>query len=380
MNWGLWRAFMQGQGVAAMGASPAPPTPPALTALVSLVANHLQAMRLHHPPLLAGPTSCRGRACICPNAGTNARARDPRTCTPAHVPMNTPLSSSRGLPSLVSARSSPSSLPRPRTTPPSPLVRATRAHTVPPFRLERERHCVVVCADLEKPGQVQQASCEALHDVAPTCFDINKTFIFSDCDYMGGELYRNVSRISRQVSYNQVKSTFGFTDSDNIGKVHFTTIQAAPSFSNSLPHIFGGASTIPCLIPCAIDQDPYFRLTHDIASKLKYPKPALQGPQTKIRRCRARGTLRAVPSGLDPCHGAIAAWLVLWLCCVVREYSAETLLTGQLKTKCAGLLQVFVTYFREWKAKVTEEKISAFMDSTRKIPPSFEKSKAALLN
>ena len=79
--------------------------------------------------------------------------------------------------------------------------------------------------------------------------------------------------------------------SDNIGKIHFAAIQAAPSFSNSFPQIFGSTSNIPCLIPCAIDQDPYFRLTRDVAAKLKYPKPtlihskffpALQGPQTKM--------------------------------------------------------------------------------------------------
>lgn len=79
--------------------------------------------------------------------------------------------------------------------------------------------------------------------------------------------------------------------SDNIGKVHFAAIQAAPSFSNSFPQIFGTVSNIPCLIPCAIDQDPYFRLTRDVAQKLRYVKPtllhskffpALQGPQTKM--------------------------------------------------------------------------------------------------
>jgi tryptophanyl-tRNA synthetase len=79
--------------------------------------------------------------------------------------------------------------------------------------------------------------------------------------------------------------------SDNIGKIHFGAIQAAPSFSNSFPQIFGTKSDIPCLIPCAIDQDPYFRLTRDVAHKLRYPKPtllhakffpALQGPQTKM--------------------------------------------------------------------------------------------------
>lgn len=31
---------------------------------------------------------------------------------------------------------------------------------------------------------------------------------------------------------------------------------------------------MPCLIPAAIDQDPYFRMTRDIAQKLKYMKPA----------------------------------------------------------------------------------------------------------
>jgi len=41
---------------------------------------------------------------------------------------------------------------------------------------------------------------------------------------------------------------------DNIGKCHFASIQAAPSFSNSFPQIFGSRSDIPCLIPCAIDQ------------------------------------------------------------------------------------------------------------------------------
>jgi tryptophanyl-tRNA synthetase len=36
-------------------------------------------------------------------------------------------------------------------------------------------------------------------------------------------------------------------------------LQAAPSFSSSFPHIFGGDTSVPCLIPCAIDQAPYFR-------------------------------------------------------------------------------------------------------------------------
>jgi tryptophanyl-tRNA synthetase len=68
-------------------------------------------------------------------------------------------------------------------------------------------------------------------------------------------------------------------------------VQAAPSFSNTFPHIFGQRTDVPCLIPCAIDQDPYFRLTRDVARKLNYQKPALihaqffpalQGPGSKM--------------------------------------------------------------------------------------------------
>jgi len=39
--------------------------------------------------------------------------------------------------------------------------------------------------------------------------------------------------------------------------------------------IFGGRTDIPCLIPCAIDQDPYFRMTRDVAPRLGFLKPAL---------------------------------------------------------------------------------------------------------
>ena len=75
------------------------------------------------------------------------------------------------------------------------------------------------------------------------------------------------------------------------GKIAFPAIQAAPSFSNSFPHMFGTRKDIMCLIPCAIDQvksnfekqlydhvflkDPYFRMTRDVAPRLGYPKPAL---------------------------------------------------------------------------------------------------------
>ncbi|KAI8909033.1 hypothetical protein EDD86DRAFT_148708 [Gorgonomyces haynaldii] len=132
---------------------------------------------------------------------------------------------------------------------------------------------------------------ENAKDIMAFGFDPTKTFIFSNLDYMSGAFYKNVVKIAKTITTSQSKAAFGFNDSDNVGKMHFVSIQAAPSFSNTFPQMFGPKGDIPALIPCAIDQDPYFRLTRDVAVKLKYPKPALihakffpalQGPGTKM--------------------------------------------------------------------------------------------------
>jgi tryptophanyl-tRNA synthetase len=97
---------------------------------------------------------------------------------------------------------------------------------------------------------------ENAKDIIACGFDIDKTFIFSDVEYIGqcSDFYRNICKIQKCVNYNQAKNIFGFTDADCIGKISFPAIQAAPSFSSTFPHIFNGKKDIPCLIPCAIDQ------------------------------------------------------------------------------------------------------------------------------
>ena len=56
------------------------------------------------------------------------------------------------------------------------------------------------------------------------------------------------------MTLNQAKAIFGFSDSDNIGKIGFPAVQAAPSFPTAFPKIFKDEKDIRCLIPCAIDQ------------------------------------------------------------------------------------------------------------------------------
>lgn len=143
-----------------------------------------------------------------------------------------------------------------------------------------------------KLEEANKLAYENAKDIIAVGFDVEKTFIFSDFDYLGqsSEFYKNVVRIQKSVTFNQVKGIFGFGDSDCIGKIAFPAIQAAPSFSTSFPAIFSDAK-VPCLIPCAIDQDPYFRMTRDVAPKLGFSKPALvhstffpalQGAKTKM--------------------------------------------------------------------------------------------------
>jgi tryptophanyl-tRNA synthetase len=88
-------------------------------------------------------------------------------------------------------------------------------------------------------------------------------------DYVG-RMYPNIVRIWKAVTTNTVNGIFGFDGTSNIGKIAFPAVQAAPSFASSFPVVLGGTreSHDCCLIPCAIDQDPYFRMTRDIAHKM----------------------------------------------------------------------------------------------------------------
>lgn len=133
---------------------------------------------------------------------------------------------------------------------------------------------------------------ENAKDIIAMGFDYNKTFIFSNLDYMGKcpAMYQNIIRIQKCVTFNQVKGIFGFGDSDVIGKIGFPAAQAAPALSSTFPFIFGNKK-VPVLIPCAIDQDPYFRMARDCAPRLGFTKPALihstffpalQGAKTKM--------------------------------------------------------------------------------------------------
>ncbi|XP_053701983.1 tryptophan--tRNA ligase, cytoplasmic [Synchiropus splendidus] len=245
---------------------------------------------------------------------------------------------------------------------------------------------------------------ENAKDIIACGFDVNKTFIFSDLDYMGASpsFYRNVVKVQKHVTFNQVKGIFGFGDSDCIGKISFPAIQAAPSFSSSFPEIFGGRKDVQCLIPCAIDQDPYFRMTRDVAPRIGYSKPALlhstffpalQGAQTKMSASDANSSIfltdtpnqiknkinkYAFSGGKDTVEehrkfGGNADVDVSYMYLtffleddeelekIRQDYTSGAMLTGELKKILIKTLQTMIAEHQERRKHVTEDTVRQFM-------------------
>lgn len=49
-------------------------------------------------------------------------------------------------------------------------------------------------------------------DIIALGFDMKKTFIFSNLDFVSGAFYENICRMAKKITLNSVKSTFGFGD------------------------------------------------------------------------------------------------------------------------------------------------------------------------
>jgi tryptophanyl-tRNA synthetase len=116
---------------------------------------------------------------------------------------------------------------------------------------------------------IQEFLNDNLLDVIAVGFQPDKTKIITDVKNIG-VLYELAIDVARHVNFSTVKAVFGLKDSDNIGIIFFPAIQAVPAFLESAL----AGKPVPCLIPAAIDQDPYWRITRDVAPKLGFPKPA----------------------------------------------------------------------------------------------------------
>ncbi|XP_068982599.1 tryptophan--tRNA ligase, cytoplasmic isoform X2 [Bombus flavifrons] len=240
-------------------------------------------------------------------------------------------------------------------------------------------------------------------DIIALGFKPESTFIFSNLEHIGNNpaFYQNMIRIQRSVTFNQVKGIFGFGDSDPIGKISFPPTQAAPAISGTFPFIFKDAK-VNCLIPCAIDQDPYFRMTRDVAPKIGYPKPALlhsiffpalQGSKTKMsasdnntaifltdtaKQIKNKINKHAFSGGQATIeeHRQLGGncdidisyqWLRFFLEDdekleqLRKGYISGEILTGELKKELIEVLQPLVAAHQEARNKLTDEIVKQYM-------------------
>ncbi|CAK9296512.1 unnamed protein product [Gordionus sp. m RMFG-2023] len=265
--------------------------------------------------------------------------------------------------------------------------------------------------------QTHTLAIENAKDIIACGFELDKTFIFSDLDYISQSraFYSHILRIQKLVNFNQIKSIFGLGESDSIGKIQFPAVEAAPCFTGSFPHIFGveNAKTkeMRCLIPCAIDQDPYFRMTRDVAPKLGYAKPAmiyssfipsLQGAQTKMSASEEMTSIYltdtpnqiknkinkfAFSGGKDTieehrekggdCSIDIPYQYLKFfmeddkkLEQIYQDYTIGKMLSGEIKKQLIQIIQDIVKDHQEKRSKITDEMVKAYM-TPRKLKFSY---------
>jgi tryptophanyl-tRNA synthetase len=242
---------------------------------------------------------------------------------------------------------------------------------------------------------------ENAKDIIACGFDKEKTFIFADTDYIG-TMYPNILKVQKCVTYNQVRGIFGFSGTDNIGKSAFPAVQAVPSFPSTFPIPLRGQEGLRCLIPQAIDQDPYFRMTRDVAPRIGMLKPALihskffpalQGASGKMSASSANTTIFVSDSaeevaskikkyafsgggetkadhekyGADLEADVPYQYLTFMmeddeeLARIGEEYGAGRMMSGDVKKRLIEVMTDFNRDFQERRAAITDDEVREYM-------------------
>lgn len=251
-------------------------------------------------------------------------------------------------------------------------------------------------------ADVKRFAKENCKDIIAVGFNPENTFIFSDLEYMNPSFYENIVRTSRQITTSTAKAVFGFKDSDCIGKIHFASVQIATAFPSSFPEVLGLPPKTPCLIPCGIDQDPYFRVCRDVADKLKFSKPslihakffpALQGATTKMSASDATTSIfmddtpkqiqkkinkyafsggRATLEEHKELGGNVDVDVAYQYLSFFSEdddklekladgYKKGEVMSSQMKQECIAVLQEYVGAYQERRAMVDQSVLDSFM-------------------
>jgi tryptophanyl-tRNA synthetase len=226
---------------------------------------------------------------------------------------------------------------------------------------------------------------ENILDIIAVGLDPDRTFIFQDTEYMGN-IYPLAVKVAQRINFSVTKAVFGFDEQTNIGMIFYPAVQVVPSLFEKKR----------CLIPAAIDQDPYWRVQRDVAEPLGYYKtaaihskliPPLTGTEGKMSTSRpetaiylsdddktVRGKIMKYAfSGGQPTvelHRKLGGnpdidvpfqWLYMFfeeddakVKEIESEYRSGKLLTGDLKQMLADRVSDFLNKHRARRARSSE--------------------------
>jgi tryptophanyl-tRNA synthetase len=269
-----------------------------------------------------------------------------------------------------------------------------------------------------KQEEVYEFSRQNAKDIISVGFDVKKTFMYIDSEFFSSGYNRhfslNTTEFEKLITNNQVRGAFGFDGSTNIGSNAFAAKQCVAAFASSYPFIWGEdhatykrskkLAAVPCLIPCAIDQDPYFRLVRENCNRMDLPSPkpalihskfltALQGAGGKMSASDANSAIfmsdtpkqiknkintKAFSGGQEtlelhrekggnPDIDVPYQYIGYFeddddkLKKLAEDYRKGELLTGEMKKECIDTMTVYVKKYQESRAKVTDEMLDEFL-------------------
>ncbi|KAG0438569.1 Tryptophan--tRNA ligase [Dictyocoela muelleri] len=245
---------------------------------------------------------------------------------------------------------------------------------------------------------------ENIKDIISIGFDPKKTFIFINSKY-SKNFDHNTLKISKLISLHDAIKIFGFDQNSNLGQIHFPVKEIAPCFPDSFTFLKKG---MMCLVPAAIDQDPFFRVARDISKKMDHHKPCsiystflpdLRGVNTKMSASDPnssiylndnRETVRhklmkyAFSGGgetlekhkmfggnteVDVAFQYLKYFLEndLELESLKARYENGSLSTKELKERCFEVIWEFMKSFQETRAKIGDELLNEFFSEDKKI-------------
>ncbi|EJW03266.1 tryptophan-tRNA ligase [Edhazardia aedis USNM 41457] len=242
---------------------------------------------------------------------------------------------------------------------------------------------------------------ENIKDIIAFGFKPENTFIFTNTGFSHRFIENNL-KIGKSVSFREAAKVFGFDENFSISQIEFPAKEISPCFSTSFKDIKFIKENSFCLIPAAIDQDPFFRLARDKANVINGRKPATVYSKFLPDLCGTDGKMSASDQNsailLSDTKENIKKKIMKYafsggrdtlkehrefggnlevdipyhyltyfleddekLKKIAHEYSTGAMTSGEIKKICVDVLANFVESYQEKRKLVTDQCVSKFM-------------------